>query len=85
MAKSKAVVKQNEENPIEVSVLADAIVAMDIAVRKAFSSGLNEKAIVCLIYDMLPQSMRGGKIANKAAIRAVIESLKDLRAEYCTR
>ena len=82
----KVVIKQTEEAPVAVEVLAQAIISIDVAAKKLLNSGLNEKAIVTLLAASMPSGGYGnGKVAGTVAIRAVLRGLADLRREYCTK
>lgn len=73
MKRTKVVVEQNEEI-VERPVLAHAIVEISKSVKRLFDSGLNERAIVCLIQDVTG--------VGKGEIRAVIRSLRDLEKDF---
>jgi hypothetical protein len=70
-------VAQDDENPIEVSVLATAIVNIDKGVQQLLNSGLKEEAIMILV------AAKTG--VPKGTIRNVLHSLRDLRKDFCTR
>ncbi len=70
------IVEDDLENPVEKVVLAQAIVDISKSMNRLLASGLNEKAIVCLIHD----DVIG---VGKNGIRAVLESLKSLSKTYC--
>lgn len=74
MTRTKVVVKQDEEAPIEKGVLAEAIIKISAAAEILRRSGLSEKAIIVLLADKT-------KIA-KGTIEAVLNGLTDLRREY---
>lgn len=73
--KTKVKVEQNPEEVIEKPVLAKAIVDISKAFNKLVGSGLNERAIVCLVHD--------GSGVGKPDIRAVLWSLKNLEKDFC--
>jgi hypothetical protein len=68
-------VDQNPEEIIERPVLAKAIVDISHAMKKLLASGLNQRAIVCLVHDTCN--------VGKPDIRAVLESLESLSRNYC--
>lgn len=74
--KSKIVVQQDPESPVEPSVLAQAIVDLSAAVKKLSASGLNRKAIITLAAQstQLPQG----------TVRTVLDSLETLGQTYTT-
>lgn len=74
MARTKVVVRQDEEAPVEKGVLAEAIIKISTAAEILRRSGLSEKAIIVLLADKT-------KIA-KGTIEAVLDGLTDLRREY---
>lgn len=76
--KNKVVIEQDEEDIIETSILATAIIKIDEAVQKIAASGLTEEAIVVLVFN----SLTG---VGKGTVRLVLRALKDLRKDYCTR
>lgn len=88
MAKKETVVavKQDDQEPVTVEVLAAAIVRLDATAQRLYQSGLNENAIVTLIDGMnVSTGIRYNKQrVGKAAIRAVLRNLKALRKTYCT-
>ncbi len=71
----KVNIEQDPEQPIEKNVLAKAIVDIAGAFQKLYGSGLNERAIVCLVHDSCG--------VGKPDIRAVLHSLKTLERDYC--
>lgn len=87
MAK-KTIVKvvQDETTPVQIEVLAEAIVQLDEATKKLLKSGLNRRALVVLLAAMMPAKKYGsGRIAGPPAIVAVLDALDGLRKEYCTK
>ena len=68
-------VKKNVEKPESTEILAEAIIRISEAFEKLKASGLNENAIVALIYDSANVSKRD--------IRLVLESLRKLKGWYC--
>ena len=68
-------VKQMEDAPIQAEVLADAIVSISRAAETLSRSGLNRRAIVVLLRDMLPQ-------VNKLEIGLVLDALPQLEVTF---
>ena len=76
MAIRKVVVKQEEESPIAVEVLARSIVDMEKGVRRIQQSGLSNRAIALLLRDC----MSGNH--NLAEIIQVLDYLPKLANVY---
>ena len=77
MSKVKAVVRQSAvaEEVIERPVLALAIVDISKAFNRLSASGLNERAIVCLVHE--------ASGVGKPDIRAVLGGLRGLERDFC--
>lgn len=75
MKKTIVRVEQNPEDIIEKPILAKAIIDISRGVNTLLSSGLNLRAITCLV-----QNSSG---VAKHDIRAVIDSLKNLERDFC--
>jgi hypothetical protein len=75
MRTTKVKVEQNPEEPVERPVLATAIKAISFHMERLVKSGLNERAIVCLVHDYSG--------VGKPDIRAVLDSLKNLERMFC--
>lgn len=75
--KTVAKVVQNQEQPIETSVLAKAIVDIGAAAKRLSQSGLNRKAVVLLIAHDAGVS--------QSAVKAVLDSLTNLQATYLSK
>jgi len=75
MQKIKVVVDQDPEAPIEKRVLAKTILEISVSMHKLIGSGLNERAVVCLVHDLSG--------VGKPDIRAVLKSLKELHKSFC--
>jgi hypothetical protein len=71
------VVKQSEEKPVTKEILAEAIASIGKAADQLLRSGMNERAIVVLIHDLLNAKV------GKNDIRLVLRSLPELRRTYC--
>lgn len=67
----------NEENPVEKEILAEAIVRMSEGVQKLSKNGLNKKAIIILIQDQTKFSKR--------EIESVIDAIGQLQRLYCVQ
>ena len=68
-------VVKNAENPESTPVLAEAIIRIGDASAALLKSGLNQRAIVALLYDTT-------KIPKKDII-AILDGLRQLRHWYC--
>ena len=75
MTKTIAKVQQDPEKLIEKPVLAKAIVDISIAFNRLSASGLNERAIVCLVHE--------ASGVGKPDIRAVLSGLRGLERDFC--
>jgi len=73
--KTKLIVEQNPDKPVDVKVLATVIVAIGDSMKKLLASGLNRKAIIALIKD------RSG--LTKGTIEIVLNNLESLKDDYC--
>lgn len=77
-------VTTDEENPIAVELVAEAIIAISDAMKKMKDSRLKRRAIILLIADNCASINRGYKrtiIGNKH-IEAVLDSIDSLRDAY---
>lgn len=74
MASKKVVVKQEPEKPVEVEVLARAIVEIGNAAKRLAASALNRKAVIVLLAHetKLPQG----------TIKSVLDGIADLESTY---
>lgn len=70
-------VKQDEQSPIEVEVLAQAIVSISTSMKRLLKSGMNRKAIVVLIAH--DTKLGHGQIEN------VLGSLERLAQTYTVK
>lgn len=68
-------VVQRPESEVPKEILAEAIVRISKDMAKLHESGLNRKAVVALIKDSTGYT--------KQAIETVLNSLAELRANYC--
>lgn len=79
----QATVKQNEERPVPVEVLAESIKAIAESVRKLRAGPLNEKALVLLIqHNTRGAGAYGSGKVGTTEIRAVLDSMDSLEAAY---
>jgi hypothetical protein len=74
MPKRTVTVKQDDEKPVEVEVLAQAIVDIGNAAKRLASSRLNRRAVVVLLNDMTGIA--------KGTIEVVLNSLEQLEMRY---
>jgi hypothetical protein len=74
MATKQVIVKQEAEKPVEVEVLAQAIVDIAKAAKRLAASSLNRKAVVILL------SHETG--LGQGVIRTVLEGISNLEATY---
>jgi hypothetical protein len=83
----KVIVKQDEEAPIEKSVLATHILEISRAMKKLMNAGINRDAVILLTFDRCKPAGHGFRRVkpSKATIRAVFNALADLEREYCRR
>lgn len=70
-------ITQDEQNPIDVEVIASAILKLDAAAQKLVTSGLRQEAIVVLLHDLTK--------VGKPDIRYVLNGLLHLRKRYTTK
>lgn len=78
------VLKQDEDAPVPVEVLAAGIKAISEGVRKLRAGPLNEDALVLLLVDATPAIYYGYKRIKMTAkhIRAVLEGMQSLEATF---
>lgn len=77
-------VKQDEQKPIPVEVLADSIKAISDGIKKLRAGPLTDKALVLLIQHAATKLRRGHSIVNVGAvdIRAVLDGMESLERVY---
>jgi hypothetical protein len=80
----EVVVKQDEQKPVPVEVMADAIVAISQGMKKVMAGPLNEKAIVLLIQHAAPPYRYGmqSKKVGTVEIKCVLEGIQGLERTY---
>jgi len=82
MAKVKVI--KNEEKPEPTPVLAEAIIKISNAMEALAKNGLNEDAVIVLVYDACkPIGKYPPRKPSKTEIRAIFHALKQLKAWYC--
>lgn len=74
MAIKKVMVKQEPEKPVEVEVLAQAIVDIGKAAKRLAQSRLNRKAVIVLIAHDTG--------LGQGTIRTVLEGMESLESTY---
>lgn len=84
MPAKKVVVKQDEQEPVTVEVLAQEIVAISAGVKKLRGGRLTDRALFLLIQNAAPQA--GTRFNKKPlsmnTIKAVFEGIESLEREY---
>ncbi len=73
----KIKIVKNEDKPEPTEILAEAVIRISENLEALQNSGLNQRAIVALVYDYT-------KIA-KRDIELVLESLAKLKGWYCRK
>lgn len=74
MATKKVVVKQDAEKPVEVEVLAQAIVDIANAGKRLAASRLNRKAVIVLLAHDTG--------LGQGTVRTVLEGIESLQSTY---
>ena len=77
--RSRRVVIEQGDEPVEKTILAKAIVDISRAALALERGGLTRRAIVLLVSDATK-----GKV-GRDAVGHVLDALRDLEATYCTR
>lgn len=70
----RVVVKQDGEKPVEVEVLAAAIVEIGKAAKRLAQSSLNRKAVIVLLAHQTG--------IGQGVIKTVLDGISDLEATY---
>ena len=82
---TEVVVKQNEEKPVPVEVLAEAILSISEGVKKLRAGPLNERALLLLIQNAAP-AMKSGRYhrtpVTTKMVNAVLQGMDALEREY---
>lgn len=74
MAAKKVIVKHDAEKPVEVEVLAQAIVDIAAAGKRLAASRLNRKAVIVLLAHDTG--------LGQGTVRTVLEGIESLQATY---
>lgn len=77
----EVIVKQDEQKPIPVEVLAASIKAISDGITKLRAGPLNERALVLLIVNAAPNIGYGKNVTAKH-VRAVLDGISSLEHEY---
>lgn len=82
----QAVIKQNDEAPVPVEVLAESIKAISAGVKRLRNGKLKDDALFLLIQHAAPTVPKGhGRASTKPTIReikAVLAGMESLEAAY---
>jgi hypothetical protein len=73
-SRKKVTVRQNEEEPVEVEVLAQAIVDIGKAAKRLAASRLNRKAVIVLLAHQTG--------IGQTVISNVLDGIEALEADY---
>lgn len=79
------IVKQDENKPVPVEVLAESIKAIAEGFRKVKAGPLNERAVVLLVQHACPNvgtGYRSKRPVTAKEVRAVLAGLESLEREY---
>lgn len=71
-------VKPNEEKPVSVEVIVDAIVAIGEGVKKLRPGRLNDKAIVLLIARAIPRTYQ----VSETTVCLVLDGMESLEKQF---
>ena len=82
MRKTEIDVVDDPERPVKKEVLSEAIVAMSAAMKKLSANGLNRKAIIVLVHDLIPAPSYGRHRISKGEIAQVFDALEQLKDRY---
>lgn len=77
-------VMTDEENPISVELVADAIISIDQSIKSLNNSRLNRRALLLLIADNCDAVNRGYKrtLISPKIIEKVLDSIDSLKKAY---
>lgn len=75
-------VKNDDEKPVPVEVLAESIKAISDGVKKLRSGPLNDKCLVLLIQHAAPSLSGYNNRVGACHIRAVLEGIESLEKTY---
>ena len=79
--KKTAVIEQKQEQPIEIKIIAESIVAISEGVTRLRKGMLTDRAIILLIHDACGTD-RAGKKPGKPEIRNVLDAMESLKEMY---
>lgn len=85
MKTKEIIVKQNEENPVPVEIMAEAIIAISQGVKKLRAGPLNERALLLLITNAAPmagKSLYSRTPVSQKHVKAVLAGIEQLEREY---
>jgi len=74
-----ALVKNDAENPVPTEILAESIVKISKAAERMFASGLNRRALVLLVWDLVPNHV------GKREVEAVLDALPQLEKAFISK
>lgn len=72
-------VKNNPEKPVPAEILAESIVKISRATDRMLSSGLNRRALILLVWDLVPNDV------GKREVAAVLDALPQLEKAFLTK
>ncbi len=72
----KTTVKQNEQNPVTVEVLAESIVSISSGIKKLLDGPINERGLMLLIQHAAPTTLAIREI------KSVLRGIADLEKTY---
>lgn len=82
-------VKQDEQNPVTIEVLAESIKAISAGVKALRNGKLKDDALILLIQHAAPTIKHQGRYSRARltpkAIRAVLQGLESLEQTYIKR
>lgn len=77
MKRTKVMIAQDADKPVETSVLAQAIVDISAAAKRLAQSGLNRKAVVILLAHQCG--------LGQGTVKTVLDGIEELQATYLKR
>lgn len=75
--KPEVKIKQNEQNPEPIELIAQAIIDISMAFKKIENSPLKKRALTLLIQDACP-----GKNISMSAIETILNTIPELEKYY---
>lgn len=79
MAIQKAAIRNSEEQPVPTEIIAESIVKISKAAERMIASGLNRRALVTLIHELVPTGI------GKREVAAVLDVLPQLEKMFITK